>query len=683
LLILLPAILLAGAGFYALRRDRLLVEHEAFEQARSLATGLASRDLPPALMVRPPDRPLARFTAPQDDLIMSLAAAPDYEVVGFLVDAQLRLVWPPPIMDQPAPRSMEFDLPDKSRLEAWNSLQKLIWRSQDVAGMPSVESALRRVVELDLPEDFLALARYQAAVRLLQQGSWKQARDLFELVRGRHPDIVGDQGLSWKMLAEWQLLRSFEYFPEKAPFNPDWLDGFMTGIIRHPSPVTQQLLLQVQESMDRMQYPDAALRTQWQGRMQSWQQVARAHARSRALHQALLTPGSLRGNQAAFSSTNFWFTWQDDAWFITRHLEGNQMWFLARTARTLGQRARLVLEKRAPPAYFSVEVAAADRVIVPGRMAPGEQAKDTGRLVDTVSHAGISVQVSLADAAGLYARQRWRTLWFGGLILMSLSSVMIGVWTMKRAFREQQQLNQLKTNFVSSVSHELRTPIASVRMMAEELSDITTPDEIKSRQYHGFMVQECRRLTGLIENVLDFTRLEQGRKTFEFEPLDMSKLLQRTVDTWARYTAGKPVRFSTVLPDEPVEIEADGPALQQVLANLLDNAIKYSPKEGEIVTGLEAWWNDAKTVRGARFWVQDQGPGIPQEEQARIFDRFYRCGSELRRETQGVGLGLAIARGIVEAHRGRITVVSSASSGSRFIVELPSRQNPGQENPLS
>jgi signal transduction histidine kinase len=265
-------------------------------------------------------------------------------------------------------------------------------------------------------------------------------------------------------------------------------------------------------------------------------------------------------------------------------------------------------------------------------------------------------------------------LWFGGLILISLAAVVAGLLAAWRAFGEQQRLNALKTNFVSSVSHELRTPIASVRMMAEELCDMAAPDVLKSRQYHGFMAQECRRLTGLIENVLDFARMDQGRKTYDFEPTNLLQLVESTARTWGRYAADKSVRLSTSCAQDTQEIEADGQALQQVLANLLDNAIKYSPKGALVEVGVEPRLGDTGEPLGVRIWIQDQGPGIPLEEQTRIFDRFYRSGSELRRETQGVGLGLAIARGIVEAHHGQIEVSSTPPNGSRFIVDLPLEQ---------
>ncbi len=347
----------------------------------------------------------------------------------------------------------------------------------------------------------------------------------------------------------------------------------------------------------------------------------------------------------------------------------------------------------------------------------------------------LKVNVYLTSPDKLYQRQGARTFWFGSLVAVSAAAALIGLLTAWRAFRQQRQLNELKSNFVSSVSHELRAPIASVRLMAENLEGGKIPEPQKQKEYFGFIVQECRRLTSLIENVLDFSRIEQGRKQYEFEPTDIFALVNQTVTLMQPNAAEKGVSLKldtsnlrssrgnealtegTSYSDKSqvniqprkvawpprgghstsnIELEIDGRAIQQALVNLIDNAIKHSPK-GEVVTvGLESVQrrtgvapvsnsnpgietgqpyrneNNSETATMAvLLWVQDHGPGIPPEEHAKIFERFYRRGSELRRETQGVGIGLSIVKHIVEAHGGRVLVESAVSQGSRFIIELP------------
>jgi two-component system sensor histidine kinase SenX3 len=201
--------------------------------------------------------------------------------------------------------------------------------------------------------------------------------------------------------------------------------------------------------------------------------------------------------------------------------------------------------------------------------------------------------------------------------------------------------------------------------MAEELADGENPSREKQKQYHHFIGQECRRLSAVIENVLDFSRQEQGRERFEFEPTDLKILVHETVELMRAYAEEKGVRLKVLQPERQIVAEADGRALHRLLVNLIDNAIKHSPEDSTVRVGLEV----AAPI--TRLWVEDDGPGIPPSERQRIFDRFYRIGSELRRETQGVGLGLSIVKHIAEVHGGDVTVHSEMGKGSRFIVDLP------------
>ena len=317
------------------------------------------------------------------------------------------------------------------------------------------------------------------------------------------------------------------------------------------------------------------------------------------------------------------------------------------------------------------------------------------------SRPRFTVRVHLADPAALFAAQRRQQWLFGGMILSVAGIAGLGGWQANRAFRRQLALSEEKSNFVSSVSHELRAPLASMRLLAEGLAEGRVTEEAKRREYAGFLVQETRRLGSLVENVLDFARIEQGRQRYDFEPTDVGRLVRETVKLLQPRAAelgigltcstdetasgedhppsvsaapGRTARSGSS--DPRAEIACDGPAIQRALLNLLDNALKHAPVGSAVKVTLGS-------IRGPRsaifISVADSGPGIPAEDHTRIFERFYRRGSELRRETQGVGLGLAIVKHIVEAHGGRVRVASTVGHGATFTLELPAAPRRGSD----
>ncbi len=320
----------------------------------------------------------------------------------------------------------------------------------------------------------------------------------------------------------------------------------------------------------------------------------------------------------------------------------------------------------------------------------------------------LAVAVALLEPAALYARQSQRVFWFGLLLGTAILVAMVGLVSTWKTFRQQQRLYQMQSDFVSSVTHELHAPIGAVRLMAENFARGKVREPNEQQQFFQYMVQECGRLSAMIENVLNLARIEQGRQEYEFAPTDIVRLVEDTLKLIQPNAVEAKVLLNLDL--DPTQfsnlgegIILDGRAMQQVLVNLLDNALKHSPDGSTVCVGMQLCAGNAGalaspcgrleacpttlTSSGAasgdahtssftflHLWVADQGPGIPPAERLKIFERFYRRGTELRRETPGIGIGLNIVKHIVEAHRGKVWVESAPGHGSRFVLELPLTQ---------
>ncbi|HEX2750472.1 MAG TPA: HAMP domain-containing sensor histidine kinase [Verrucomicrobiales bacterium] len=285
------------------------------------------------------------------------------------------------------------------------------------------------------------------------------------------------------------------------------------------------------------------------------------------------------------------------------------------------------------------------------------------------SRPGFTVFVYLLNETILYNSYTSLVWWCSGVIGTALVIALLGLWTARRSLLRERKLGEMKSQFVSSVSHELRAPVGSMRLMAEALASRKVTGAAAD-EFHRLMASEGARLSGLIENVLDYARIEQGRKRYTFAETDVGALVQDAVKLMAPQAEERGQRISADTAPLTMVPRVDAAALQQALINLIENALKFSPPDTAVkITLSEGPSRDAWSLA-----VTDQGAGIPKEEHTRIFERFYRPGNELRRETTGTGIGLAIVKHVVEGHGGRIRVESEPGKGSVFTMEFPVRQ---------
>lgn len=261
----------------------------------------------------------------------------------------------------------------------------------------------------------------------------------------------------------------------------------------------------------------------------------------------------------------------------------------------------------------------------------------------------------------------------GGFFLVGslMSAVLVlaivgsGSLLLRQAKRSEAEAAQ-KTSFVANVSHEFKTPLTTIRLYAELLEQGRVADAAKRSEYLGTIGRETQRLARLVNNVLDFSRLEQGRKKFERVELDLVAEVARLLDTHTPRVAEAGMSLQRELPAGPLVSAVDRDAFEQIVLNLLDNACKYGASGGEVTVVLRARAGGG----GAELRVQDRGPGVPAEQRERIFEKFHRVDDTLTAEKGGAGLGLSIARQLARGLGGELRCEARPGGGAEFILAL-------------
>jgi signal transduction histidine kinase len=281
---------------------------------------------------------------------------------------------------------------------------------------------------------------------------------------------------------------------------------------------------------------------------------------------------------------------------------------------------------------------------------------------------GLALGIKFRGTTAEAISHRWVLQSF--LILGVLSVLMIGGLVLTyRNVNKEVALARMKSDFVSNVSHELRTPLALIRLYAEtlELGRIKTQE--KKQEYYCIIRKESERLTALINNILDFSRIEAGRKEYDFRETDIAELVRNTLDAYRYQIEQQGFAFEQQIDPEIPVVQVDREAIARALLNLVNNALKYSADEKFLTVKLY------QTNGAVKLEVADHGIGITSREQSKIFDKFYRTGDALVHNTRGSGLGLSLVRHITHAHGGEVEVESTPGKGSKFTLSLPLNPN--------
>ena len=322
-----------------------------------------------------------------------------------------------------------------------------------------------------------------------------------------------------------------------------------------------------------------------------------------------------------------------------------------------------------PGGIISIEVVTPDTTLVLSRI--------THKMAATHTDAIDSFTRSF-DLGGLYPdwnvrvacfnevkAKRWRRYLASVIPLFILIG---GVFFTTRMAMREMELSHAKTTFVSNVSHELKTPLAKIQFFNELLRNLPDGAHEKQQRYHQVIDQECERLAILVDNVLDFNRIERGQMTYKFAHVPIEEVLTEVTDTFNVLYGGRGYHIDLQTESRLPSMWIDPGTIRQALINLLDNAVKYSDPHTIVVRAARTTLRDKPYLAVS---VTDQGIGIPAHQIDLIFSEFYRGESGSSQRASGSGLGLALVRHIVEAHDGHVEVESREGHGSTFTLYLP------------
>ena len=280
---------------------------------------------------------------------------------------------------------------------------------------------------------------------------------------------------------------------------------------------------------------------------------------------------------------------------------------------------------------------------------------------------GLQIGLHAEDTAAILDRHQQKRRLLLALILLLTASIGFGGYLVTRDAAREVHLSHLRSHFVANVSHELKTPLASIRLFAETLMMGRFREEAERDECVETILHESERLSRLVDNVLDFSRIEAGRKTYHLREEDLAEIARSCLDAFRYRLREEGFELQTDIPAHfpPLALDRDG--VTEAILNLLDNAVKYSPEEKVITCRIYS------TAEEAVLEIADRGIGIPTRAQTRIFDTFFRAGSN-RLHVSGAGLGLTLVKHVMDAHQGRVEVESVENQGSTFRLVFPHQQ---------
>jgi signal transduction histidine kinase len=702
-LIILPSGLLGYFSWRAIGHEKLLAQERLRESYRQFAL-LAAREIDDTLAKAEQGWVTAIQGVFQPDMQVSAADFAELTrqepliAASFILTAPGKVAYPPGLSlqeDSATPASWEKD----TYIHEHDIFHQLVAQSEELEyrayNLDSALAGYRKILsEVSDPQLRGTTASYIGRV-LMKKGDWSAALGTFHAVLQHYPEVRDPNKMSLRFLAQYQIAVCLENLGRDQ-------EAIETLLRLH------QDLLERSDTINTLQYsffldqipPIAArlltspklsdpTRYQMQFRLLAQQNKKRISAKyflqllDRRLSQMVLERKYYKSRFTYVSDTT-----DDEPYLLAYHplpdVSGLYTMGLFGVQIDLAQLRQRLFPRILQHLKFSEQVTLAvlnttgDYVI--GTERPAQQPIAVQTLAAPFDFWQVAVY--LRDPHIVSRWENFRATLGLWLISLLLISIILGAYIFVRRAQREAYLSRLKSTFVSNVSHELRTPLASIKLLAELLEmqwsgDFAVASEkrkVPPEQYLGVIRRECDRLGRLIENLLDFARIERGVKQYYFAYEDLATVLHMAIESFRPHAEAQGFRVDMDIMNSLPEMRLDADAMAQVMLNLLSNAVKYSDAVKEI--HVRAYRHGSQVV----VEVTDRGIGIAAMEIPKIFADFYRIDQRLNTPKQGgMGLGLTLVQHIVHAHGGSIRVHSEVGKGSTFLVTLPI---PDEEIPM-
>jgi len=637
LTVVIPGLVLTAFTLRMIRQEKELVRTRMAEERRRIAAAIGQVLLPrlESLKSQTEKNPAAA----SDPGYRNADPVSEIELIAPIRGGELSLPW-----EEPASGHTEV-----SASQGYRTFVEAGERAEFREGnFLSAAAAFRRAAETKTSPLLSASARLSLARALSKAGRISEAHKEFSRLLSSSMDLTDDYGVPLAYFAAGRLLE-FDGGPAEIMA---WLAEGRIG----DSWLSPTALAKLSDVVGTLE-ADPGLSQHGAPLEQTIEALARARQRTDQalrLKSQFRTLAAVLDEGAGGKNGPRWTTFGDEVWFVGIRRGGS-----ADPSYLLGVKASQI--------WDAVLAEVRETSSFPGACRPVfEEIPESYPLGPAI--AGVRVAFEEGDPSA-WARAPFPTTGFYALALLLVFSVTgFGTYLLWRDVRRDYRSVELRSQFVSSVSHELKTPLTAIRMFAEALALHRPRAEAEKTAYLQTIVNESERLSRLINNVLDFSKIEQGTRTYRKEPIRLAEIVTKAAQTMTYPLDQEGVRLHVSITEGVPEIQGDKDALEQALLNLLHNAVKYSGKSRDVE--LRLFLRD----RWAAIEVEDHGMGIGPEEKERICDKYYRGGAAVDNRISGAGLGLSIVTHIVQAHGGRLEIKSAVGKGSTFSIILPAGQ---------